>query len=199
MFSVFELDLVLFICDCYRNQNQCALSLLVSSWKLFNIDLLHLVLVVVSPPYLVIWLWSDTVAWLCILLIFCRIAFMFLWEIIFFYLLYGFLVWNPSKTNSRSCCRCRGFSFCFDPNHPNRTTTVLDFVNEQSEDPETSIASGSGKCHLYNTSGGEVGIAFVSAVGFGPLANSADWYERRRREEPNVLGIIFWIELGKEK
>jgi len=106
------------------------------------------------------------------------------------------MTWNPLEVyHSAYFFRC----FCFDPNHPNKTTTVLDFSDKQSEDPETSIVLGSGKCHLYKISGEDVGILVVlNALGFGPLANSADWYRLTRRgeeatEKPNVLGTKFWL------
>ena len=86
------------------------------------------------------------------------------------------MAWNPLEVyNSAYLLRC----FCFAPNHPSKTTTVLDFADEQLEEPETSIAFGSGKCHLYITSeeGEEV---VIQAKG---LANSAESYKLTRAGE----------------
>jgi len=106
------------------------------------------------------------------------------------------MTWNPLEVyHSAYLFRC----FCFDPNHPSKTTTVLDFSDEQSDDPETSIVLSSGKCHLYNISGEDGGIVVVlNALDFGPLANSADRYKLTRKgeeatEEPKVLGTKFWL------
>lgn len=54
---------------------------------------------------------------------------------------------------------------------------MRDFAVEQSEFPETSMADGSGKCHLYKTSGAEVGILCLNATEFDAVDNSADWYK----------------------
>ena len=104
------------------------------------------------------------------------------------------MAWNPLEVyNSAYVLRC----FCFAPNHPSKTTTVLDFADEQSEVPETSIAFGSGKCHLYITSEEEGEEVVIQAVGFGGLANSAGWNKLRRAgEEYNKEGTKLRPESG---
>ena len=108
------------------------------------------------------------------------------------------IAWNPIDVyNSAYLFKC----FCLAPNHPSKTTTVLDFTDEQSESPKTSQALGSGKCHLYKTSEAKAGILCLNVVGFGALANSADWYKLSRvgeetTEEDNKFGAKPEGELG---
>lgn len=90
------------------------------------------------------------------------------------------MAWKPLEVyHSAYLFKC----FCFAPNHPNKTTTVLDFATEQAELPVISKEVGSGKCHLYITSeGGEESLG-EGATCFDPLVNAADWYKLERTEE----------------
>lgn len=87
------------------------------------------------------------------------------------------IAWKPIDVyNSAYLFKC----FCLAPNHPSKTTTVLDFANVHSDSPEKSEALGSGKCHLYKTSDAEAGTVCANIDGVGALPSSADWYKLSR-------------------
>jgi len=93
------------------------------------------------------------------------------------------MAWNPLEVyHSAYLLRC----FCFAPNHPSKTTTVLDFADEQSETPDISMVSGCGKCHLYKTSDDEGGILYEKDTGLAVFANSADRYKLRKTGEDTI-------------